>query len=148
VNYDLAKEASDFLLDHLADVVPARFERQDAVHHLTTQGALERHLGEAAHLVPDPNAVIFPCIHKGECLAVVVLFRGTRSPYADGSLDRLRAMRPVFAAQLERVIRIHNRHKDEQWLGFDVDTGDASTGTDPINGDPDTGDDRTDNRAA
>jgi FixJ family two-component response regulator len=148
VNYDLPKEASDFLLDHLADVVPARFEHQDAVHHLTTSAALERQLGEAAHLVTDPNAVIFPCIHRGECLAVVALFRGVRSPYTEASLERLRSMRPVFAAQLARVIRIHNRHKDEQWLGFDVDTGDASTGTDPFNGDPDTGDDRTDNRAA
>ena len=56
--------------------------------------------------------------------------------------------RLCLAAQLARVIRIHNRHNDEQWLGFDVDTGDASTGPDPLNGDPDLGDDRTDNLAA
>ena len=148
VNYDLPKEASDFLLDHLADVLPARFERMNAVHHLTSARELEMHLGDSAGLITDPNAVVFPCIHRGECLAVVALFRGARSAYTDATIERLGAMRPVFAEQLARVIRIHNRHKDEQWLGFDVDTGDASTGTDPFNGDPDAGDDRTDNLAA
>ena len=148
VNYDLPKDASDFLLDHLADVLPARFERMDGVHHITTEREMTRHLGDAATMLNDPNAVIFPCIHRGECLAVVALFRGMRSPFAEASVEGLRTMRPVFAAQLARVIRIHNRHKDEQWLGFDVDTGDASTGPDPLNGDPDLGDDRTDNLAA
>lgn len=146
VNYDLPKEASDFLLDHLADAIPARFERLDGVHHITSHKELERHLGEAAALVHEPNAVIFPCIHRGECLAVVALFRTARTPYADTVIERIRAMRPAFAEQLARVIRIHNRHKDEQWLGFDVDTGDANSGTDPLGGEPDFGE--PDNRAA
>ncbi len=148
VNYDLPKDASDFLLDHLADVVPARFERKDAVHHITAAKDMERHLGEAANWFADPNLIVFPCVSRGECLAVVALFRSARAPFPEAILDQLRSMRPVFAEQLARVIRVHNRHKDEEWLGFDVDTGDPNAGPDTLNHDPDGSDDRTDNLAA
>jgi len=148
VNYDLPREASDFLLDHLADVVPCRFERKDAVHHLTSMKELERHLGEAANWFPEPNLIAFPCVNRGECLAVVALFRSSRAPFPESTLEHLRAMRPIFADQLAKVIRVHNRHKDEEWLGFDVDTGDPGAGPDTLNHDQDGSDDRTDNLAA
>ena len=148
VNYDLPKEASDFLLDHLADVVPARFERKDSVHQITNTRDLERHLGEAASWFAEPNLIVFPCVNRGECLAVVALFRSARAPFPESTLDQLRAMRPIFADQLARVIRVHNRHKDEEWLGFDVDTGDPNAGPDTMNHGPDGSDDRTDNLAA
>ena len=129
-------------------MVPARFERKDSVHQITNTKDLERHLGEAASWFAEPNLIVFPCVNRGECLAVVALFRSARAPFPESTLDQLRAMRPIFAEQLARVIRVHNRHKDEEWLGFDVDTGDPNAGPDTMNHDPDGSDDRTDNLAA
>lgn len=125
VNYSLPKDTADVLLDHLADVLPARFESEDAITRVESRAEIRRRIGESVDWLADSNLLIFPCVHEGECLAVVTLFRDALRPFDPELLPLLDVIRALFGEQLARVIRVHNRHKsDEIWTGFDVDPGD------------------------
>ena len=124
VNYDVDKGAADVLLDQLADTLAPRFDDQTDLLLIPSGAELEAALDDAAPWMGDSDLLVFACHHEGECLAVVALFRSPRSPFGEALMPTLRTIRDLFAAQLARVIRVHNRHKGEDaWLGFDVDEG-------------------------
>lgn len=122
VNYDIQRETADVLLDHLADIIPQRFDTLTDLLRLDTEAALRRRLGDEAGWLADSALVIFACLDAGECLAVVTLFRDRRSPFTDEALDQVRVMRDVFTQQLARVVRIHHRAVGApEWPGFDIE---------------------------
>lgn len=151
VNYDMPKETVDVLLDHLADILAPRFESEDSVVAIRGRAELHDWLDDAAEWLSDSALLVFPCLHEDECLAVIALFRDASKPFKPEVFPTLDVVRALFAEQLARVIRIHNRHrKDQIWTGFDVEPGrqDEDDGNlDFPNFDADAGDDY-DNLAA
>ncbi len=125
VNYDLPQDTGEVLLDHLADALPARLESVAEVRLLDSPGLLGELLGTAATWLAAHNMIAFACHDSdGTCLAVVCVFRDGAQPFSRSILPRLELIRDLFAEQLGRIIRLHNRHKhDATWSGFDVAGG-------------------------
>ncbi len=122
VNYDIQRETADVLLDHLADIIPQRFDTMTDLLRLDTEAALRRRLGDEANWLTDSVVVVFACLDGDECLAVVALFRDRRTPFTDDILAQVRVMRDVFTQQLARVVRIHHRAVGApEWPGFDIE---------------------------
>lgn len=122
VNYDMPKDAVDVLLDHLADVVPARFERESAIVRLRSDGEIRAALGDGLGWLNGTEMMIFNCVSNGETLAVAAVFRDASKPFAGELTQTLDALRTLFAEQLERVINIHNRHLPKsEWPGAEED---------------------------
>lgn len=127
VNYDIPRDSSDVLLDHLADALAPRFQDASGITLLPDREAVERTLGQDAHWLADRTALIATCRHDGECLAIISLFRDTEAPFTDDVALQLRTISEVFAAHLGRVIRIHHRHRpDDAGRGFGEDSDDDS----------------------
>jgi len=133
INYDCDKDSAEALLDHLADVVAPRFEHETEIILIDTDADLERYFDGDAHWLTDRSVVVFSCVHEGECLAVVTLFRDKRKPFTPDMMQTLRTIADHFGEQLARVIRTHHRHlPHDQWglLGdphddlFDIDDDD------------------------
>jgi hypothetical protein len=124
VNYDCPKDAADVLLDHLAGIVAPRMEGQTELKVLCGDQELHDFLGDDAHWLSGNNAITFACHHDGECLAVVILFRDRRNPFAASLVPGLRIIADLFGKQLARVIHIHHRHlPKDKWGGFGADEG-------------------------
>jgi len=116
VNYDCPKETVDILLDHMANVVAPRFEHTEDISHLTNPKEIKEQVAGDAMWIGDSHVIGFSCKHEGECLAIFLFFRDSRSPYLGTFVNQLRVVRDLFAAQLARVIRIHHRHlPKEKW---------------------------------
>ncbi len=127
VNYDIPRDSSDVLLDHLADALAPRFQDAGGITLLPDAEAIERALGEDAHWLADRTTLVATCRHDGECLAIIALFRDATAPYSDDVAIQLRTIADVFAAHLGRVIRIHHRHRpDGAARGFGEDMDDDS----------------------
>lgn len=124
VNYDCPKDTCDILLDHMANVVAPKFERQTSVAYMTTPSELKRRIGEDAAWLGDSGVVAFACKHDNETLAIFLLFRDRRTVYPASVLEQLRTVGDLFAAQLARVIHIHHRHLPKEKWGM---LGDSST---------------------
>ncbi len=126
VNYDLPKDAADVLLDHLADKLPAQFDAESRLCHFTTGVHFESVMDEPIEWLESSTVIVMPCHAENECLAVVALFRDQTRQFPPEVVPSLEAVRDLFANQLHRVVRIHNRHKGQDaWPGFEVDTPEA-----------------------
>lgn len=110
VNYDCPRDTAEVLLDHLAGVVPERFESSTRTVLMRTERALMDQLGEHADWLDGHAVACVSCRHDGECLAVVTLFRDRRTGYAEEHVGTLDAIAGPFAQQLARVIQVHHRH--------------------------------------
>lgn len=125
VNYDCPKDTADVLLDHLANTAAPRIAELPSPLHLTDPQGVARTLGDDAGWLGDSHALALPCRHEGETLAAVLLFRDKRTPYTGTTIQQMRTVSDLFAAQLSRVIRIHHRHlpKDKWGALGDPDHG-------------------------
>lgn len=110
VNYDVPKDTAEVLLDRLASVLAPAFERETGVAVLETPAALEERLGPHAEWLGDAALAALACVHEGECLAVVVLFRDRRVGFTEAQRQTLRVIGDLFGRQLARVIHVHHRH--------------------------------------
>ncbi|TVQ31107.1 MAG: response regulator [Phycisphaeraceae bacterium] len=120
VNYDCPRDTADVLLDHLADVIAPRFQDETEIVQFENETELAEWIGEDANWLADSKVIVFSCRHEGECLAVITLFRDRSTPFSDELIPQLKVMSDLFARQLERIIRIHNRHHpDKEWSGWD-----------------------------
>lgn len=134
VNYDMAKESADVMLDHLADTLAPGFADENEIRRFDGAEDLAAVVPGATDWIGDQSSVVFACKNEGETLAVATLFRDARDPISDEALVHLEAIRGVFARQLAKVIAVHNRHKPKDaWPGFEVDEcedGDDTFGDD------------------
>lgn len=129
VNYDCPKDAADVLLDHLADVIPPKFQDQEGVFTFGSMDELREWIGDDAAWLADSGAIVAPCRREGECLAVITLFRDRNRPFDDAAIEELGSIAEVFAEQLARVISIHHRHTPgSQWSGWETEDEDGSGG--------------------
>jgi hypothetical protein len=62
----------------------------------------------------DAELVAWPARHGDECMAVFFLFRNRSEPFRDELAGVIDALRPVFAAQMAKLVRIHHRSRF-QW---------------------------------
>lgn len=109
VNYDKARDTAEVMLDHLADVLPERFEEDEGAVNITTAQELEERLGDASHWLEDHTLLTYTCRWKGETLAVVAFFRERGLPFTEATVRVVDTLGALFAAQLARVIRVHHR---------------------------------------
>ncbi len=122
VNYDMPKETADVLLDHLTDVVAHRFEEDEGLVVMDSEAALQARLGDDASWLEHSSMTVFSCHTEDECLAVVALFRDSKTPFTEEILAQLEVIREIFTEQLAKVVRIHHRHvPGDHWPGFDVE---------------------------
>lgn len=128
VNYDCPKDTCDILLDHVANVVAPKFDRQIGIAHLTTQNELRKRIGEDAAWLGDSVVAAMACRHDHEALAVMLLFRDRRSLYPPTVLEQLKTVGELFATQLARVIHIHHRHLPKEKWGMLGDAPGEDTG--------------------
>lgn len=127
VNYDCPRDTAEVLLDHLASVVPDRFEDEPRTVLMRSERALIDRLGDHADWLDGHAVACLGCHHDDECLAVLTFFRDRRTGFSDEHVAMLDATATVFAEQLARVIHIHHRHlPKDQWAGgeFDLDERD------------------------
>jgi DNA-binding response OmpR family regulator len=121
VNYDVAKDNADMLLEHLAAIVPPRVQDEPELRSLCGRKELEAFFAEDAHWLGDSRVIVFACHSGGECLGAVILFRDRRSPFADTVVPTLKIVAQIFGRQLARVVHVHHRHlPKDQWGGFGV----------------------------
>ncbi|MFM7260067.1 MAG: hypothetical protein ACKO3W_05625, partial [bacterium] len=73
-----------------------------------------RALGIEASVLEDSELVAWPAHHEGECMGVFFLFRNRSEPFRDELAGLIDALRPVFAAQMAKIVRVHQRSKF-QW---------------------------------
>ena len=122
VNYDLPRDSLDVLLDHLADVVPGKVQDETSVLQHRSYDELYNWLGDDAAWLEESHTISLSCRHEDECLAVVILFRDGTNPFAENLADMMATVAPIFAEQLARIIRVHNRTSSgHEWHGFDYD---------------------------
>ncbi|MCC7387234.1 MAG: response regulator [Phycisphaerales bacterium] len=125
VNYDCPRDTAEVLLEHLAGVMPDRFEDEPRVVLMRSEHSLLERLGDQADWLDGHAVACFACRHDDECLAVVTLFRDRRTGFGDDQVGMLNAMADLFAQQLARVIQIHHRHLPKEQWGADASDDDA-----------------------
>lgn len=120
VNYDIPKDATEVMLDQLADSIAPRFEQTEGVITLSTRDDMDDALGSDAHWLEDHQAMIISCSHDDECLGVLSLFRNNTRPFDQEDERTLSIIAKLFGEQLGRVIHVHHRHlPKEQWGSID-----------------------------
>ena len=125
INYDIPRDTVDMLLDHLADIIAPRFASESDMILCRSDAELTRWIGDDASWLSGSDLVSLTCRRKGEPLAVITLFRDRGHPFSDEVIDRFRVMSEIFAEQLSRIIRVHNRMlPEDQWPGFEFEEGD------------------------
>lgn len=120
VNHDVPKNHAEVMLDHLADSLAPAFEDREGIHAMGSAAETQAWLGEDAHWLEDRTTLVYTCERNDECLAVVALFRDVSRPFSEQDVRTVNIIGSLFAAQLERVIRVHHRHKPKDtWGVFD-----------------------------
>ena len=125
VNYDCPRDTAEVLLEHLAGIMPERFEDEDRVVLMRSEHALVGRLGDHADWLDGHAVACFACRHDEECLAVVTLFRDRRTGFGDNHVSMLNLLAELFAQQLARVIQIHHRHLPKEQWGLGAHEDDA-----------------------
>ena len=113
VNYDMAPDAAEVLLQHLADVVAPRIADRDTPMHVTDNDALQHWIGDDAAYLADCHVLAFACRDDEEPLAVVVAFRDGSQPFGGEYVQAAGALGQMLGETLSRIIRIHHRHLPE-----------------------------------
>ncbi|MBA4029089.1 MAG: hypothetical protein C0475_08160 [Planctomyces sp.] len=115
VNYSIAKDHHELLLDHLANTAAPRLDGLARATLMPTDAAITLRAPEAAPWLEGQGLLAVACRAPSdatgpECLAVLALFRDKATPFSLKCVDLLDRVSPVFAAALARVVRVHNRH--------------------------------------
>lgn len=120
VNHDVPKDHAEVMLDHLADSLAPAFQDCEGIQAIAGPAEMRSWLGPDAHWMEDRTVLVHACRRDGECLAVLSMFRDTTRPFSEQQVRTVQVVAELFAAQLERVIRVHHRHlPKDQWGVFD-----------------------------
>jgi hypothetical protein len=72
-------------------------------------------IGADAEFLAESHVIAFSCMHQGECMAVLVLFRSKAQPFSERIAGMLDTMRGIIAEQLRNVVKVHHRAKPGDW---------------------------------
>lgn len=125
VNYDCPRDSADVLLDSLANVLAPRFADDERIASFDGEAELARRIGDDAHWLADSRALVLPCRHDDECMAVMVFFRDRLSPFPTDATGVLEIVGRLFAEQLDRIVRVHARAITSDGVWPDDDAPDA-----------------------
>ena len=121
INYDCGKDAADFLLEHLTDVIAPRMARETGLREFKSNEDLHAWMGDDGAWLADAHVLCFSCRHDDECLAIFTLWRDAQTPFGEDLVATVSSLADVFARQIAHVIHIHHRHLPDE--------GDAESGT-------------------
>ena len=111
VNYDCPRTTAEPLLSRLAEeICPRLAEDEDIVRFADTAEFVDS-IGLEASVLDDCELVAWPAHHGDECMGVFFLFRNRSEPFKDELAGLIDALRPVFAAQMAKLVRVHHRSK-------------------------------------
>ena len=82
---------------------------------------VDHRIQELEDMLADSQIIAWSCMHGGECLAVIILFRSKDEPFGDDLGSTIDVLRPIFAQQLANVITIHHR-ASQPWPQESEDT--------------------------
>lgn len=119
VNYDCSKDSCESMLEDFAGVAAGAFQERTGPIALKDAREIEVALGRHTSWLDDAGMVATPCRANGESVAVAVFFRDRRTPFSPFHGRCLGLIADVFAAQLSRVIRTHNRCAAKDKWGAD-----------------------------
>ena len=124
VNYDCTMDSADMMLQHMADVIAPLVAKHNAPIHLTDNQMLTDWIGDDFIYLTDNHVIACPCrcdssqMHDAQntsgsgdkSFASIVLFRDSLQPFDTDLVETLGAIGSLFSVALEKVIRIHHRH--------------------------------------
>jgi hypothetical protein len=132
VNYDCPRTTADPLLSRLAEEVCPRLAAGDDIMRFSDTAEFIDSLGLEASVLDECELVAWPAQHGGECMGVFFLFRNRTEPFKDERAGLIDALRPVFAAQMAKLVRVHHRSRflwpDSRADINDVDEDDEGEG--------------------
>jgi DNA-binding response OmpR family regulator len=111
VNYDCPRDSVQFLLDHLCQAVCPQMVDESDIVLFDDAAEFSEWIGIEADFLAETQIMAFSCEHRGECLAIFVLFRRRDEAFAGSLPPVLDCLRTIFAEQLANVINIHHRAK-------------------------------------
>ena len=113
INYDMERESLEVLLDGVSgDVESTLRDRQGAL--ASGDGAPRTDSWEAStEWLVGRGMLLLPCRHGGELMGGLLLFRDADHPFLCRSVASLEAIAPIFASHLKKVVRIHNRMRND-----------------------------------
>lgn len=117
VNYDCPRETISVLLDHLGRAICPQMEEELDIVAFADAEDFAEWIGndvEDTGFLANSNVIAFSCLHKGECLAVIVLFRDKNTPFEEKLAGTIDTMREIIAEQLSNVIKVHQRAR-QSW---------------------------------
>jgi len=114
VNYDCPRASIDLLLDHLCAAICPQMSDETEIVAFDDAREFSEWIGIDDGFLADSQVIAFSCMHEGECMAVVVVFRSRSNPFEAKLAGTLDILRGIFGESLARLIRIHHRAKP-QW---------------------------------
>ncbi|MSR41329.1 MAG: hypothetical protein EXS10_05430 [Phycisphaerales bacterium] len=131
VNYDCPRATAEPLLHRLSGEVCDRLAASDDLYRFADTADFVKALGIEASVLEESELIAFPAHHGSECTAVFFFFRHTSEAFRDDLAALIDELRPVFAEQMDRIVRVHHRSKFTfPALAADEDEDDESFGQD------------------
>ncbi|MHC5113120.1 MAG: GAF domain-containing protein [Planctomycetota bacterium] len=114
VNYDCPRDSIDRLLDHLCHAICPQMADESELVAFSDADEFAEWMGIDGGLLAESQVIAFACRHKGECLAIFVLFRNLATPFEPQLAGTLDVLRQIFGEQLAQVLNVHHR-ATPQW---------------------------------
>ncbi len=109
VNYDCPRATAEPLLHRLSNEVCDRLAAGDDLFRFADTADFVKALGVEASVLEESELIAFPAHFAGECMAVFFFFRHGSEAFREDLATLIDSLRPVFAEQMHRIIRIHHR---------------------------------------
>lgn len=113
VNCDCPRETVSAMLDHLGEAVCPQMADENDIVRYADAAEFAEWVGTDAECLADSQVIAFRCSHKGDCLAVIVLFRKKEHAFDEKLAATLDTMRGIIAEQLRNVVKVHHRASNE-----------------------------------
>lgn len=111
VTYDCPRTTAEPLLSRLAEEICPRLAQSEDIMRFSDTAEFVESIGLEASVLDESELVAWPAHHGGECMGVFFLFRNRNEPFKDELAALIDALRPVFAAQMAKLVRVHHRSK-------------------------------------
>lgn len=109
VHYDCPRTTAQPLLDRLGEEICERLSHRADIIRFTDTREFVHAIGMAGAVLEDSELVAWSAMHEGECMAVFFMFRNRDEPFKDELAALIDVLRPVFGAQMAKLVRIHHR---------------------------------------
>jgi hypothetical protein len=109
VHYDCPRTTAQPLLDRLGEEICERLAHRPDIIRFTDTREFVHAIGMAGAVLEDTELVAWSSTNEGECMAVFFMFRNREEPFKDELAALIDVLRPVFGAQMAKLVRIHHR---------------------------------------